>query len=143
MVTFLNDKEPRTTIKVQNMVDVTACVIPGDSVEFALRGTNLLIEDFEELTRQDFIHGTLFMLREIGWSVIATEESIAKEWWYRFMERYNYWDVGTSSEEDELITHVSFTYARYLLSTYRLDTQFCNREISIDLINGDIFIYGK
>jgi len=75
--------------------------------------------------------------------VRLVEESIAKEWWYRFMERYNYWDVGSSSEEDELIAYVSFTYARYLLKNYQLDTQMCGREVSIDLINGDIFIYGN
>ena len=120
-----------------------ACVVPGESVESALRGTNILIEDFDALTRQDFIHGTLFMLRVIGFTVVATDEFIAKEWWYRFMERYNYWDVGSSSEEDELIAYVSFTYARYLLKNYHLDTHLCGREISIDLINGDIFIYGN
>jgi len=126
------------------MMRARVCVIPGGSVESALRGTNILIEDFEQLTRHDFIQSTLIMLREIGWSVMAVkEEFFAKETWYRFMDRYNYWDVGSSSEEDELIAYVSFTYARYILKRYQLDSHMGGREISIDLINGDIFIYGN
>lgn len=126
------------------MTNGVLCIVPGDSVERALQSENILLEDFHGLTRADFIHGTLYTMREVGFGHVAQRRGdFAREMWFRCMERYDYWDVGQSSEEDELIAHSSFTYARYLLNRYKLDLPLGDREISIELINGDIYIYGK
>ena len=119
------------------------CVIPGDSVERALQGENILIEDFVQMTRQDFILSTIYLMAEVGFSSLRrANEDLARRMLYNRMEMYNFWDVGMSSEEDELIAHVGFTYARYLLSFYQLDEFLCGIEISVELLNGDIYIYG-
>ena len=77
------------------------CVIPGDSVERALQGENILIEDFVQMTRQDFILSTIYLMAEVGFSSLRrANEDLARRMWYNRMEMYNFWDVGMSSEED-------------------------------------------
>jgi hypothetical protein len=117
------------------------CVIPRDSVERAMKSERTLLDDFSMVCITDFICGTIYVLNEIGVDVMMRSEDEARRMWYLIMQNHDYWSVGSSSEEDELIAYTSFTYALYLVKQYRLDKHFTGKEIMSELINGDIFIY--
>lgn len=117
------------------------CVIPRDSIERAMKSEVSIIGDFSMLCYSDFISGTIYTLNEIGVDAVIRTESEARRMWNVIMEANDYWSVGNSSEEDELIAYASFTYARYIVQTYNLEQHFTGKEIMSELINGDIFIY--
>jgi hypothetical protein len=117
------------------------CVIPRDSIKRAMKSESSLLNDFSILCYADFICGTIYVLNEIGVDAIIGPEDEARKMWYLIMQNHDYWSVGSSSKEDELIAYTSFTYARYIVKQYNLDKHFTGKEIMSELINGDIFIY--
>lgn len=124
-----------------SMMKTVACVIPKDCIERALKSESSIVDDCA-LTYAEFIELSISLINQIGIETLSGYEIHARSAWYRTMTVYGWMDVGDSTEESELIAYASFTYARYLAHHYPLYNMFSGREISYELRNGDVELYG-
>lgn len=123
------------------MKKTVVCVIPRDCIERALKSESSIVDDCT-LNYSEFIELSVTLINHIGIENLSGIEEHAKSLWYRTMTVYGWMDVGDSTEESELIAYASFTYARYLAHHYPLYNMFSGKEMSFELKNGDVEIYG-